>query len=112
MEREKVFSSRARGMKRSVIRELLKLTANPEVISFAGGLPAPETFPVEEVRAAVNRVLDEEPHKALQYGPTEGDGRLRKDLAEVMERDGTPADPERILVTTASQQGLDLVGKI
>lgn len=112
VEREEVFSSRARGMKRSVIRELLKLTANPEVISFAGGLPAPETFPVDEVREAVNQVLDEEPHTALQYGPTEGDGRLRKDLAEVMERDGTPADPERILVTTASQQGLDLVGKI
>ena len=112
VDREMAFSSRARGMKRSVIRELLKLTANPDVISFAGGLPAPETFPVDEVREAAMQVLDEEPAKALQYGPTEGDARLRKDLADVMERDGTAADPDHILVTTASQQGLDLVGKI
>lgn len=112
MARDDVFSSRARGMQRSVIRELLKLTANPEVISFAGGLPAPETFPVSEVRDAAVAVLDEEPHKALQYGPTEGDDRLRKDLADVMRKDGIRADVDRVLVTTASQQGLDLVGKI
>jgi 2-aminoadipate transaminase len=99
-------------MKRSVIRELLKLTANPEVISFAGGLPAPETFPVKEVHDAAVAVLEEEPHKALQYGPTEGDTRLREDLAKVMRKDGIRAVADRVLVTTASQQGLDLVGKI
>lgn len=112
MARDDVFSSRARGMKRSVIRELLKLTANPEVISFAGGLPAPETFPVKEVHDAAVAVLEEEPHKALQYGPTEGDTRLREDLAKVMRKDGIRAVADRVLVTTASQQGLDLVGKI
>ena len=107
-----VFSTRAHGMKRSVIRELLKLTAQPDIISFAGGLPAPETFPVESVRQAVLEVLDEEPALALQYGATEGDIRLRQDLAGIMQEDGTPADPSRLMILTASQQGLDLVAKI
>lgn len=112
MNREMLFSARARSMKRSVIRELLKLTSNPEIISFAGGLPAPETFPVAEVAIATNKVLWEESSKALQYGSTEGDARLRQDLVELMKQDGTPANPSDILVTTASQQGLDLVAKI
>ncbi len=107
-----VFSARAKGMQRSVIRELLKLTAQPDIISFAGGLPAPETFPVESVRRAVSEVLDKEPAKALQYGATEGDIRLREDLAGIMQEDGTPADPARLMILTASQQGLDLVGKV
>lgn len=112
LDKEKVFSSRARGMTRSVIRELLKLTANPEIISFAGGLPAPETFPVDAIINATDKVLSEEASKALQYGPTEGDQRLRKDLAGIMEADGTPADPAHLIITTASQQGLDLVAKV
>jgi len=112
LDRELLFSARARSMKRSVIRELLKLTSNPEIISFAGGLPAPETFPVAEVAMATNKVLWEESDKALQYGSTEGDMRLRQDLADLMKQDGTPADPSNILVTVASQQGLDFVGKI
>jgi 2-aminoadipate transaminase len=99
-------------MKRSVIRELLKLTNNPEVISFAGGLPAPQTFPVEYVKRAATKVLKEEHVKALQYGATEGDPRLRKKLAEIMQRDGIDADPERVLVTTASQQGLEIMAKV
>lgn len=110
--RDRYFSSRALGMKRSVIRELLKLTAKPGIISFAGGLPAPATFPVDHVRKAFNTVMDEESHIALQYGPTEGDLRLRKDLAELMARDGMDVTPDHVLVTTASQQGLDLVAKI
>jgi len=112
LNREMLFSARARSMKRSVIRELLKLTSNPEIISFAGGLPAPETFPVAEVAIATNKVLWEESSKALQYGSTEGDARLRQDLVELMKQDGTPANPSDILVTTASQQGLDLAAKI
>ena len=112
MDREAVFSTRARSMTRSVIRELLKLTADPEVISFAGGLPAAETFPVEKVREATEKVLREEPGKALQYGPTEGDNRLRADLAEMLREDGIDADPDHLIVTTASQQGLDLIGKV
>ncbi len=112
MDREIVFSTRAKAMKRSVIRELLKLTSNPEIISFAGGLPAPESFPVAEVAIAANKVLWEEADKALQYGSTEGDIRLREDLARLMKEDGTPADPTNILVTVASQQGLDLLAKV
>lgn len=112
MERDMLFAARTRGMKRSVIRELLKLTSKPEVISFAGGLPAPRTFPVEAVRKAVIEVLDKSADLALQYGSTEGDNRLRRELAKVMMADGIDADPNHILVTTASQQGLDLITKI
>ncbi len=112
MNRDKYFSDRAIGMKRSVIRELLKLTAKPGIISFAGGLPAPSTFRVDYVKDAFELVMENESDKALQYGPTEGDGRLRADLAELMTKDGIPAEADNILITTASQQGLDLVGKI
>ncbi len=99
-------------MKRSVIRELLKLTAKPGVISFAGGLPAPKTFPVPAVRAAIDEVMDREWEKALQYGPTEGDVRLREDLVAWMRQDGIEADVDNVMITTASQQGLDLIGKV
>ncbi len=112
MDRTSFFSHRANGMQRSVIRELLKLTNKPEIISFAGGLPAPVTFPVEYVRRAVTKVLDDEPEKALQYGATEGDPRLKGKLAEIMRKDGIDADPENIMVTTASQQGLELMAKV
>ncbi len=106
------FSDRANGMKRSVIRELLKLTAKPGIISFAGGLPAPATFPVDYVEAAVDSVIENEHATALQYGPTEGDVRLREDLAIIMRTDGIKTTPDHILITTASQQGLDLVAKV
>ncbi len=99
-------------MKRSVIRELLKLTAKPGIISFAGGLPAAVTFPVKFVEAAVDEVIENEYATALQYGPTEGDARLREDLAIIMRTDGIKTTSDHILVTTASQQGLDLVGKV
>jgi 2-aminoadipate transaminase len=109
---EKYFSSRALGMKRSVIRELLKLTSKPGIISFAGGLPAPVTFPVRHVREAFKKVMDEESHIALQYGSTEGDIRLREDIRKIMAADGTETSADHLLVTTASQQGLDLVAKV
>lgn len=112
MNNQDYFSDRALGMKRSVIRELLKLTAKPGIISFAGGLPAPATFPVDYVEAAVDHVIEEEHETALQYGPTEGDSRLREDLAIIMRTDGIKTSKDHILVTTASQQGLDLVAKI
>ncbi len=99
-------------MQRSVIRELLKLTNKPEIISFAGGLPAPSTFPVEYVKNAVAKVLEQEAGKALQYGSTEGDPRLKKKLAEIMSRDGINANPDHVMVTTASQQGLELMSKV
>jgi len=112
LNRDMYFAARTRGMKRSVIRELLKLTSKPEVISFAGGLPAPRTFPVDAVRSAVLDVLDNDADLALQYGSTEGNNCLRNELARVMKADGIDADPDHILVTTASQQGLDLIAKI
>lgn len=112
MNRQDYFSDRATGMKRSVIRELLKLTAKPGIISFAGGLPAPATFPVDYVEAAVEGVIEKEHATALQYGPTEGDARLREDLAIIMRNDGIKTSADHILITTASQQGLDLVAKI
>ncbi len=99
-------------LKPSTIREILKVTAQPEVISFAGGLPAPELFPVDAVRAAANDVLGLNGASALQYGPSEGFRPLREWIAAEMTRRGVPAGMENILVTTGSQQVLDLVGKV
>ncbi|MCU0235933.1 MAG: PLP-dependent aminotransferase family protein [Acidobacteria bacterium] len=109
---EPIFSNIARGMKRSEIRELLKLTAKPGIISFAGGLPAPDLFPVEEIKEMSRIVLDREGKTALQYGPTEGDNRLREELAKLMQKDGVDITSNHLLIVTSSQQGLDLVGKI
>lgn len=102
----------ARGLRSSAIRDLLKLTEQPEMISFAGGLPAPELFPAEEIAGYLERALAEEPVAALQYGPTEGYGPLRAILAERMAGLGIGVGPERILVTAGSQQALDLVGRL
>ncbi|MBD3368594.1 MAG: aminotransferase class I/II-fold pyridoxal phosphate-dependent enzyme [Candidatus Eisenbacteria bacterium] len=110
---EAVFSANARGMKKSVIRELLKLTRRPEIISFAGGLPDPAAFPVDEVAEVAADVLERDGATILQYSPTEGDPRLKEELIAHHEReDGVKLSPENILVTVASQQGLDLVGKV
>ncbi len=109
---EERLSFNAKKMKRSEIRELLKLTARPEIISFAGGLPAPQSFPVNEIREIACSVLDSKGTKALQYGPTEGVDELREELCKLLLEDGIKVDKDNILVTTASQQGLDLVGKV
>lgn len=96
----------------STIREILKVTAQPEVISFAGGLPAPELFPVEAVRAAANEALGASGASALQYGPSEGLRPLREWITAEMQRRGAPTTADQVLVTTGSQQVLDLVGKL
>ena len=106
------FAQRMQRIRASMIRELLKLTENPEIISFAGGLPAPEVFPVEEVRAATDRVLTEHGTTALQYTTTEGYRPLRELLVRHMARYGVTVGPENVLVTSGSQQALDLVGKL
>ncbi len=106
------FALRTHGMTSSAIRELLKLTANPEIISFAGGLPAPEVFPLEEIRAAADRVIGEHGRNALQYGPTEGCLPLRELLCRHMGRYGIEVTPANILITSGAQQGLDLLGKL
>jgi 2-aminoadipate transaminase len=107
-----LFAERTERMHASDIRELLKLTARPEVISLAGGLPAPELFPVDEYRRAFEWVLETNGSVALQYSPSEGYAPLRELLAERLTSLGVPADPRYILVTNGSQQGLDLISKI
>lgn len=107
------FADRMDGMRASDIREILKLTAQPDVISFAGGLPAPELFPVEDIRTAFNAVMDEQGQTALQYGETEGWYHLREQIAErIGKKNGINAKAEDILVTAGSQQGLDFCGKL
>lgn len=107
-----LFSNTANRMRRSEIRELLKLTSKPDIISFAGGLPAPDLFPIEEFKDISVKVLTENGAKALQYGPTEGDAGLIRELVAFEKRGGVEVTPDQILVTTASQQGLDLVSKV
>jgi 2-aminoadipate transaminase len=106
------FSKTAKSMKRSAIRELLKFTNNPDVISFAGGFPAPDLFPIEKMKEVVCEVLDEDGAKALQYGETEGDLKLRKLLVERYNKQGFNINLKNLVIVTASQQGLDLVSKI
>ncbi len=109
---QEIFSNAAKGMKRSAIRELLKLAQNPEIISFAGGLPAPETFPTDVLAEITREVLEENGAMALQYGATEGDTKLRELIAANYRKDGFDITKENVLITTASQQGLDLLGKV
>ncbi len=107
-----IFSERAHGMKASEIRELLKLTQRPGIISFAGGLPNPEAFPTDTTRKIVNELLDEIPQKVLQYGSTEGVPELRGALVEHMHKRGMKIDKNQILITHGSQQALDLLSKV
>ena len=106
------FSERARKLTSSAIREILKVTERPEVISFAGGLPSPATFPVDRIRDACNHILNTAPSPALQYGPTEGYMPLREWVAERYSRNGVKIGVNQVLITTGSQQGLDLLGKV
>lgn len=107
-----ILSDSAKGMKRSAIRELLKLTQRPEIISFAGGLPAPNSFPIEELKEISLEVLDQDGAAALQYGTTEGDPKLREILTQRYRDQGLDITTENLVILTSSQQGLDLVAKI
>lgn len=102
-------ASRLANVASSPVREILALTARPEVISFAGGLPAPELFDVAGIRAAYDRVLAENPRQALQYSTSEGDPELRTAIAARLTARELPTDPEDLLVTTGSQQALTLL---
>jgi 2-aminoadipate transaminase len=106
------YAQRTKTAKSSIIRELLKLTQRPEVISFAGGLPAPEIFPVERFLEACQQVLTTNPSIALQYGPTEGYRPLRELIVAHMARYGILATVDNILITSGSQQALDLIAKL
>jgi 2-aminoadipate transaminase len=108
-----LLSGTSKGLTRSEIRELLKLTRQPGIISFAGGLPFSGLFPIEEVKEIACTVLDREGEIALQYGPTEGDGRLIQFLAQWMkEKEGVDINEDNILIVSGAQQALDLIGKI
>jgi 2-aminoadipate transaminase len=107
-----LYSRAAQTMKKSAIREILKLTQKPEMISFAGGLPAPETFPVNDLKDIVLEVLEQDGAAALQYGTTEGDNKLRQLLVDRHNRDGLNLTIDNLIINTGSQQMLDLIGKI
>ena len=111
MQWENRFATRTAHMKRSTIREILKLTGQPDVISFAGGLPAPEMFPVERVQQAAEVVLAERGTEALQYSTTEGMPELRQLIALRLSSEKFTVHPDNILITTGSQQALDLIGR-
>lgn len=106
------YAQRTQRMQGSAIRELLKLTENPEIISFGGGLPAPDVFPVEEFTQACIRVMRDHGAEALQYGSTDGYVPLREMIARHTSQYGIEITIDNILITSGSQQALDLIGKI
>lgn len=109
---ERQYAQRTRAMTSSIIRDLLKITQRNDIISFAGGLPALELFPVREFKEACIYVLEHQPELALQYGPTDGYPPLKEFLVEKMQKYGVPAEMENVLLTNGSQQALDLIGKV
>lgn len=110
---EIIFADRMQATRKSFIREILKVTQQPEVISFAGGLPNPGLFPVEEIASAASKVLSDEGTTVLQYSTTEGYLPLREFIAHrYLKKSGLKIDPNEILITNGSQQSLDLIGKV
>ena len=107
-----MFSVRGQRFKSSAIRELLKVTEQPDFVSFAGGFPAPELFPVKEIAEVTQKILMENGQQALQYSATEGYRPLREWAAEEMRKVGVPARVENVMITTGSQQALDLLGRV
>ena len=106
------LAQRAHKMNPSVIREILKVTEKPGIISFAGGLPSPDTFPIDAMREASERVLRLDGRAALQYAASEGLPQLREWVANDLKKQGMQVSPDPVLITTGSQQGLDLVAKV
>ena len=112
MSFQNLFSTRATAIKSSVIREILKVTARPEVISFAGGLPSDASFPVAQLKKAFEKVLAETPQAALQYSTTDGYAPLREWVAAEKSKSGATIKPEQVIIVSGSQQALDLIGKV
>ncbi len=106
------FAARTRLMNRSAVRDLLAAASRPDLVSFAGGLPAPELFPVDALRAACDEVLTRHSAAALQYGETAGVPELRRWIAERCSRPGFVVEPGQVVITTGAQQALDLVGRV
>jgi 2-aminoadipate transaminase len=109
---QEIISANARNMRRSAIRDLLNVANRPEIISFAGGFPNPKTFPVEDLKKIMADILENESISALQYGTTEGNIKLRDQLAEKYREKGLDVTRNNILITTSSQQAIDLVSRI
>src|SRR5215211_5893547 len=106
-----LFARRTQGMKSSAMRDLMAVTAQPEVISLAGGLPDTSTFPAEDFAALMSHVAADSAAAALQYGPTEGLDDLKACIVQVMAAEGMAIEPDEVLVTTGGQQVIDLVCK-
>ncbi|MDY5824751.1 MAG: PLP-dependent aminotransferase family protein [Candidatus Coprenecus sp.] len=106
------LSNNAKNMRRSAIRDLLNVANKPEIISFAGGFPNALTFPVEDLKAIMTELMEEMPEKLLQYGPTTGSIALRKQIAKKYQEEGIDCTYENIIITTASQQALDLISRV
>lgn len=112
MSFQNLFSTRASAIKSSVIREILKVTARPEVISFAGGLPSDASFPVAQLKKVFEKVLTDAPQAALQYSTTDGYEPLREWVAAEKSKSGVTIKPEQVIIVSGSQQALDLIGKV
>ncbi len=113
MNYEKLYSETASTVKASAIRELLKITARPEIISFAGGLPDPTLFPSDAVADILYNVVKTSPREALQYGTTEGQMALKTELVKLLKAtEDIDAAPEQLLVVSASQQALDMTARV
>ena len=112
MSFQNLFSKRATAIKSSVIREILKVTGRPEVISFAGGLPSDASFPVPQLKAAFEKVMTDAPQAALQYSTTDGYAPLREWVAAQKSVNGASITPEQVIIVSGSQQALDLIGKV
>ena len=106
-----LFAERTRVMRSSAMRDQMEITARPEVISLAGGLPDTSTFPPESFAAQMTRIAQESAAEALQYGPTEGFAETKECIREVMAAEGMDPDPDDVIVTTGGQQAIDLVAK-
>lgn len=106
------YSNKVPTSDTDAVGEILKAAANPEIISFAGGLPAPELFPVEQIQCAANQVFQEKGRVALQYGSSKGIPELRKIIVERLKQDGITVDEEQLMISTGSQQVLDLTSKM
>jgi len=108
----RLYSDRAGKMRKSEIRELLKVTQDPEIVSFAGGLPNPKSFPIDDLQDVVHNVLKNHGKAALQYGTTQGLRELRESVAKTSRKDGMDVDADDVIIVSGSQQGLDTVGKV
>jgi 2-aminoadipate transaminase len=109
---ERLYSDRAGKMRKSVIRELLKVAQDPEIISFAGGLPNPKSFPLQDLEIVVQSVLRGHGKTALQYGTTQGYKALRESIADRAYKDGIEITGDNVIITSGSQQALDTIGKL